>query len=403
MASPVISSDSFHAVLENKPNIVLEVKESKLLFSEYSEKNKRKKVGLVKDSGVEPYIQYNGLPLILSARHSGYSFWPFILLKKITNNSFVLWHFITILTFLFLLLRWTELNDQKINNELYLLLLSPIVIFQFPFFISELLLPIIFLIILNLGKPEKGKEYFLYGLFIGIGGLVRPNFIWFIPALLILNPINFRDIKKVILILIGAILGVFPYLIMIDWSLLFSEAATYQQNLSWKSLGIETFSLLTLDKTSVEMIYNENYIANFLSKNFFYNFSPASYFLAIMLIYSIYKMRIIRKWILLVLSYIALMILTIKSELSYTNYLHGLIFFILVIWYKILGNLFSENRKLYIATIVLLAINIIHGHARLLSNSPVSWHNKNLTEKVIDEIKDDPIVYTLGVTGCWKV
>lgn len=402
LASPVISSDSFNAVTKYKPNIVQEIKDQEMIFSPYSEKNKETTKKLSYEEGVEPVLVYKNIPILLSQRHSGVSLWPFIMLNKITKYSFVIWHYILTLIFVMLLSKYIEVKRKSFSWKDLVFFISPLVIFQYPSFVSELFLPILFifaLIVMETNTIKEEWKFYIYGLVIGIGLLIRPNFLWFLPVLLIFHFGHYiREWKK---IFPSIMIPNIPYLLVINWKEFFNETSSAVSEIYWKVVIVEVLSIVSFDKNFLSSAFDEKYFEEIIKQIFTIELSITSYFLFMILLYKLAKSSEVRIYFAAILAFVLLLVITHRHNSSYSSYLYGLIPIVILMWKSILDS-YETNHKLKNLILILLFLNLGLGFKLTLSNEPVTRHSYNMTKKVIEEIGKDKKIYTLGVTDVGK-
>lgn len=383
LASPLISSDSLNSILKEKPLIVESIENRKIVYSKK----------------VEPVKEYKGIPLLLSQRHSAVSFWPYIILNKLSKNTFVIWHYLMTVIFLSLMLIYLGNHSNHLAN---VAIFSPLLIFQYPFFISELFLPIIVMASLIMSLDSE-RKIFSWGILHGLGLLVRPNFLWTMPFIYLvkLKKENI-EVKKIIKYGIGGVIGISLYLCFIDWNEFFSEVGQFQLGLQPIALVNEVLAFIIFDPFSVSHIFSNDYLKDFLSEEFMIRLNPLSYFLLFVFFFGLILNKQLVKYLLGIILFLILLVMSLKTEMSYTNYLYGILPIIIIYWVKLLRILKDRNTFIFRMTIYSMIINFSLSYYASLFHSPVSWHSKSLTEKMIEEVSNDRVVYTLGISDVGK-
>tara|TARA_R110002072_G_scaffold534_2_gene3529 strand:+ start:68399 stop:69931 length:1533 start_codon:yes stop_codon:yes gene_type:complete len=396
LASPFISSDSLHGVLDFKPNVVLEVKNGEFQYSRKAEASSqdKKTKGFFRENTLSPTLMFNNFPLLLSERHTAVSLWPYLLFQKIFPNGvlFVFWHFIISLAALIYFYKWADFPKHSITS--WLPVVSPLVIWHYGIFVTEVLMSL--LLFFTLYKMKNNKNPYFIGLLLGLGLLIRPNYLWCFPIFLIYE-YNFIT-KKWIKLLPGIFASLLCYFLLIDTGQFVKEVSLYRNKILFEPLIAEILSLFTFDPLSIHHMVKVDFDVYYRNINFL-KMSLASLPIFIIFSYSILKFKNTRTHLYAIFSFIVLLLLSIQAEQGYSNYLFPLSFFATLFWSQAEGSLNKYAKFILMACI---GINIGLSYNEVLTKGPVHQHSYSLVKKVLDKLDSEKKVYTLGVADIGK-
>lgn len=168
--------------------------------------------------------RHGGLPLYF------YKLWSYVLPPEWLHPAWIaFWNAINLGLFFKVLQKF---NSQRwiIYTVSFCLLIDPIFIYNYAFFISEpLTITCAFLcalLFLNGGRKKNNWAFYI----LGLGFYIRLNFLWFTIFLIPLIWKAFKENKKSAVLFFG--LGILPQLVFMDWAGIFVEVSEVQDQSS---------------------------------------------------------------------------------------------------------------------------------------------------------------------------
>ncbi len=190
--------------------------------------------------------RHGGLPLYF------YKLWSYILPPEWLHPAWIaFWNALNLGLFFKVLQKF---NSQRwiVYAVSFCLLIDPIFIYNYAFFISEpLTITCAFLcalLFLNGGRKNNNWAFYI----LGLGFYIRLNFLWFTIFLIPLIWKAFKENKKAAMLFFG--LGILPQLVFMDWVGIFVEVGNYRKE----------GSLVSILYRSKDVLFHKfNYLAYF--------------------------------------------------------------------------------------------------------------------------------------------
>jgi hypothetical protein len=398
---PPISSDSFHGLSDRPLNIVKSLKPLKYQ-SEHSFNEKNQKLGLIRQDS-SPVLFYKTqktiYPLMLENKHSGLTILPYKFMSMMFSSkvTFFIWHFVGGLLVLYLVQRLLKkIYSEEISHLFGVILsFSPLLIFLYVFFISEILGLVFFLLILERLENQNKRDDIIVGVLVALGLYVRVNFLWLALAII---PFIGKRYWAYLRIAVTGLIASIPHLFLVDWTMFFKRAADYQMDFSlYNNSMYFLYSFLGSWKSFI-YLWDETYQVKLLSPMRVFGTDVIASIMFVLLVVGYRKAKSYERFKKNLISFFIFVIAlfaSIKLKADYTNYFYPVVIFQILIFSDLAFQL--KNKKFSLVIGLCFMINSVFVYFNVLSKDLVSRHNLRVTERTIEEISKRKLTfYTLG-------